>query len=187
MQVPLELSIRDVAREDWLEELVHEQVAGLERVCDRMSSCRVAIERPQAAQETGNPYRVRIAINVPPEHEVVVKREPSEEEMHLTLAAVVRSAFDSARRQIQELVERQRQQVKSHQGELERQGTVQKLFITEGYGFLKTFDNRELYFHRNSVVNRDFEELKLGTLVRYEEEEGDEGPQASTVHVLQRT
>lgn len=186
MQVPLELVVRDIPREQWLEDLVNEQVTALERVCDHISSCRVAIERPQKAQQTGNPYRVRIAINVPPEHEVVVKREPGNEDMHLDLAGVVRSAFDSAQRQVRELVERQRRNVKAHDADVERQGTIQKLFPAGGYGFLQTFDNRELYFHRNSVINCDFDQLEVGTLVRYAEEEGDEGPQASTVHVLQR-
>ncbi len=186
MQVPLDLSVRDIPREQWLEDLVNEQVAGLERVCDHISSCRVSIERPQKAQQTGNPYRVRIDINVPPKHEVVVTQEPGDEEMHPDLAGVVRSAFDSAQRQVRELVDRQRHNVKAHDADLERQGTVRKLFLAGGYGFLQTFDNRELYFHRNSVFNCDFNQLKLGTIVRYEEEEGDEGPQASTVHVLQR-
>lgn len=38
--------------------------------------------------------------------------------------------------------------------------------------------------HRNSVLEGRFEELEVGTNVRFAEEEGLEGPQASTVHVM---
>lgn len=38
-------------------------------------------------------------------------------------------------------------------------------------------------FHRNSVLNADFDQLELDDPVRFHEEAGEEGPQASTVHV----
>jgi cold shock CspA family protein len=42
----------------------------------------------------------------------------------------------------------------------------------------------EVYFHRNSVLHRGFDELAVGTEVRFVEEEGEQGPQASTVAVI---
>jgi cold shock CspA family protein len=58
--------------------------------------------------------------------------------------------------------------------------------FNEGYGFLMTPDGRELYFHRHSVLHDDFERLAVGTEVRFEEEEGEKGPQASTVQVVNK-
>ncbi len=49
------------------------------------------------------------------------------------------------------------------------------------YGFLETPDNREIYFHRNSVLGPGFDKLEIGAEVRFVEEEGEQGPQASTV------
>jgi len=43
---------------------------------------------------------------------------------------------------------------------------------------------REIYFHKNSVLGRAFPRLKVGTTVRFAEEQGERGPQASTVHVV---
>jgi len=43
---------------------------------------------------------------------------------------------------------------------------------------------RRIYFHRASVLNSVFETLTTGTLVAFAEEEGEKGPQASTVRVL---
>jgi cold shock CspA family protein len=53
----------------------------------------------------------------------------------------------------------------------------------EGYGFLTTDDGREVYFHKDSVLNQGFQRLKLGARVIFAEEQGDKGPQASTVKI----
>jgi cold shock CspA family protein len=50
-------------------------------------------------------------------------------------------------------------------------------------GQIETADGRFIYFHRNSLLGGRFEELRTGTEVRFVEEAGDLGPQASTVHV----
>jgi cold shock CspA family protein len=52
------------------------------------------------------------------------------------------------------------------------------------YGFIETADGLEVYFHRNSLVRGDFDHLEEGSQVRFVVEEGDEGPQASTVQVV---
>lgn len=41
-----------------------------------------------------------------------------------------------------------------------------------------------IYFHLNSVVDNMFHSLEPGSEVRFMECEGDQGPQASSVHVL---
>ncbi len=62
-------------------------------------------------------------------------------------------------------------------------GLVEKL-SPDGYGFIRSFDNLEVYFHRNSVLHGDFERLTVGTEVRFEPEEGDKGLQASSVQIV---
>lgn len=58
-------------------------------------------------------------------------------------------------------------------------GAVDKLF--PDHGFIRSADGRDIYFHRNSVLNDEFERLEVGSEVRFAEEMGDKGPQASTV------
>jgi cold shock CspA family protein len=53
----------------------------------------------------------------------------------------------------------------------------------EDYGFLQTADGREIYFHKNSVLQPGFDRLEVGTEVYYAEEAGEKGPQASTVRL----
>jgi cold shock CspA family protein len=131
----------------------------------------------------GSPYRIRITLRIPPGHEVVIKREPGEGNMEDSLYTIVRDAFDAARRKIQELVEIQRREIKSHPAQ-ETVAIVSELNYENGYGFIRTPNGRDLYFHKNSVLRNEFENLKLGTEVRFFEEEGDKGPQASTVQIV---
>jgi cold shock CspA family protein len=62
---------------------------------------------------------------------------------------------------------------------------VSQLFKAEGYGFIRTPEGRELYFHRNSVLHDEFDRLQVGTGVRFEEELGEDGPQATTVQIIE--
>jgi len=185
MQIPLEISFRGVEKTKAIEELIRKKADKLERICNYITSGRVAVESSQEHQRSGSPYRVRVYLSVPPGHELVVKREESEGHVHEELPTVVRAAFDAAERQLKELVERQRGQVKSHPQQ-ERVAFVDKLFQEEDYGFLKTVDGRVLYFHRNSVISDDFDRLEIGTGVRYVEAMGEKGPQASTVQIVDK-
>jgi cold shock CspA family protein len=53
----------------------------------------------------------------------------------------------------------------------------------EDFGRIRTDDGREIYFHRNSVINGGFDRLEIGDQVRFNEGQGDVGPQATTVKV----
>ena len=112
MEVPLEITFRDVAKNDDLDRLIRAKAAGLEKICEDIIGCRVAVESPHAHQQSGNPFRVRISLRVPP--------------------------------------------------------------------------GRELYFHRNSVLNDDFDRLEIGTGVRFVPGAGDEGPKATTVQIVDK-
>ncbi len=61
-------------------------------------------------------------------------------------------------------------------------GVVSKLFRDEGYGFILQDGGGEVYFHRNALHGLTFEELEDGTEVAFNVEEGEKGPQATTVN-----
>ena len=63
-------------------------------------------------------------------------------------------------------------------------GRVSKISAEEDYGFIATPDGREIYFHRNSVIDNAFDRLSVGSEVRFAEELGEKGAQASTVHLI---
>ena len=186
MEVPPEISYREVQKTDAIDNLIRKKIAKLEQVCDYIGSVRVAIERRHKTHRTGNPYRVRIDIRVPPGHEIVVERISTKEEREEPLVTVIRRAFLAARRQLNEIVEKNRGEVKTHP-EQQIMAVVDKLFPEEGYGFLRALDDRhEVYFHRNSVLHGEFDRLEIGTGVRFVEEQGEKGPQASTVEIVDK-
>lgn len=185
MNVPLEISYRGVERNETIDQVVNGEVDHLEEVNDHISSCRVSIEKPQAHIRSGSPFRVRIDVTVPPGHEIVAKREPGQGEMHEELTTVILDAFDGARRQLQELNERQGDETKRARRP-QLNAVVDKVFREEGYGFLKNLDGRDVYFHRNSVLNNDFERLSEGTGVYYAEEMGEKGLQASSLRIVDK-
>ena len=63
-------------------------------------------------------------------------------------------------------------------------GVIAELFPDADYGTIETPDERRIYFHRNSVLGADFDDLEIDMAVRYVEELGAKGPQASTVKVV---
>ncbi len=145
----------------------------------------MAVEKPQQHQRTGNPFRVRIDVTVPPQHELVVIREASEGDLHERLPTVLRGAFGVMRRQIKKLAEKQRSQVKTHP-EQAVGGFVSLLLRREAYGFIRSLDGREIYFHENSMPAGEFGRLEIGTGVRWVEEQGEKGPQASALRIVDK-
>lgn len=185
MQVPLEISFREIEKNEALEALINDEAAKLEKICDYLISCRIAVEKPHEHQRSGSPYRVRIKVTLPPGHEIVAVRESGESDMHEPLHTVLRNAFEAVQRQLKKVTAQQRGEVKTHLQQ-EMAAVVYKLAREEGYGFLKTLDGREIYFHRNSVLNDDFDRLEIGTGVRFFEEEGEKGAQASSVQIVDK-
>ena len=102
MQVPLEISTRQLDLTPDLEADLRRRAAKLERRFDRITSCRIAVERPGNHHQDGGPYRVRLDITVPGS-ELVAKKEGQE------LALVIRDTFQAAERQIEELADRRRE------------------------------------------------------------------------------
>ncbi len=94
----------------------------------------------------------------------------------------IREAFDAAVRQIEDVTREARGQVKEHVAK--GHGRVTKFLAGEDCGFIETPDGREIYFHRNAVLDGAFDRLVVGSEVVFVEEEGDKGAQASTVRLI---
>jgi len=178
MNLPLQITFRDVPRSAAVEARIREQAAELDQFYDRIMSCRVVIEAPHRHHHQGRLYGVRIDLSVPG-RELVIGREPSQHHAHEDVFVAIRDAFDAATRQLEDHARRERGQTKRHQSPSE--GRVARLFPEPGYGFIETPDGREIYFHRNSVIDGDFARFEIGTAVSFAEELGDKGPQATTV------
>jgi len=179
------ITYRHFASSDALEARVREGVTKLFELFPRITRCNVALEMHQR-QRHGHNFRCRVDLVVP-NAELVAQNSETEdasEDVYVALGQV----FDEATRQLEDYLRRARQDVKQH--DHTPHARVAKLMVGEGpgtrYGFLETHDGREIYFHEHSVLHRRFDDLEIGTEVRFAEEEGEKGPQASTVVATHR-
>ncbi len=183
MLLPLQITFRNIPHSEALETRIREKVAKLEQVYERITSCKIVLEAPHSHKHKGKIYAVHIDITVP-EGEVVVSHTSNDKHQHEDAYVAVRDAFNAARRQLESFNRKQRGEVKFH--EEAPHGTVIELVPEEEYGRIRATDGREIYFHKNSIVNEKFEKLAIGSDVRYVESSGDDGPQASTVQLLNK-
>jgi len=198
MVLPLQITFRNMDHSDLVEKWIRKEAAKLETFYRRIISCRIALERPNRRHKWGSLYHVRIDLAVPG-GELVVKHQPTLHTAmqhignrklakhleiripHKDLRQAINDAFKAAGRRLQDYARRQRGATKIHASA--PQARVSRLFPDKGYGFLETPDAREIYFHRNSVLGGAFKRLRVGTPVRFAEEQGENGPQASTVRL----
>jgi cold shock CspA family protein/ribosome-associated translation inhibitor RaiA len=176
MEIPLQITAHDFQLNPVIESEIRDKAAKLDTYYARITRCRVVLEAPVGHHRRGGPFNVRIDVTVPGS-ELVVNRQEDED-----LTVAIRNAFDAMRRRLEDYVRLQRGDIKTHEEPL-LNGRVTKLFPQEGYGFLETSDGREIYFHSHSVLEPGFERLTIGTEVRFVEEYGQKGAQASTVHI----
>jgi cold shock CspA family protein len=172
MQIPLQITARNLELSEPEERMIRQAASKLDVFWDRITSCRVVVEIPHRRRRTGLSYNVRLELSVPGDTLAITRRPRA------GLETAVQEAFDAAQRRLQDEARRTQGRVK-----LDRtapRGTVTRLLPFEGYGFITAADGHEIYFDRNSVLG-GFDRLEEGVEVRYSEEPGEKGPQASTV------
>lgn len=179
MEIPLQVTFRNMERAPQLEKEVRQKVNKLDEFFDRIVGCHVVVDLPHRHDEKGNIYKVNIHITVP-RKELVVSHGDGSNHAHEDVHIAIRDAFDHARRQLEDYAREIRGDIKPH--EVPVHGKVVKLF--DDYGFVETSAGLEVYLDANSLVGCEFENLKVGDGVRFVLEEGYKGPQATSVHVL---
>lgn len=61
------------------------------------------------------------------------------------------------------------------------QGTIKRLVRDRGFGFIRSVEGQEVFFHRTSLQNLNFDGLREGERVEFEVEQGEKGPRAFNV------
>lgn len=181
MQIPLEITFRHMDPSPAVEARIREKADQLDRFHKHIMSCRVVVEAPHAHHHKGKLYQVRLDIKVPGK-ELAITHERSRDQSHEDVYVALRDAFEAAARRLQDFARSARGNVKTH--EPIPHGLVVELVPGEDFGRIETADGRVIYFHRNSVLGAGFDKLAIGSEVRFDEETGERGPQASTVHLV---
>jgi ribosome-associated translation inhibitor RaiA/cold shock CspA family protein len=191
LQVPLEIAFHNIESSPRAEQEIRARVADLERLYDRLVSCRVRIDQ-RAKDRTGTiPPVVHIELGIPGRSDLVVSHEPEHllrKYRHPDLHKAINEAFRIAERQLLDLKEQRdgRTKVGGHDAENQFLGQIAEITPEQDFGFLMTKEGGLLYFHRNALLIGDFDALERGDQVYYNEDVGDTGPIATKVRVKVR-
>lgn len=177
---PVQINWPDISPEKRVEDYIYKRAAKLTTFFGQINGCQVVVEPLHQHRIGGNLYHIRIDLEVPDEV-LVVNREPELHETHKDLHVAIRDAFDEAQRQLENYADKIQKEVKFHRAA--PAGRISKLFPQEGYGFIRVPDGSEFYFNRNSLVDADFNNLRIGMEVVFREAPGEKGPQARNVRL----
>ncbi|OFZ56205.1 MAG: hypothetical protein A2428_02330 [Bdellovibrionales bacterium RIFOXYC1_FULL_54_43] len=185
--IPVQIAYRDFRPSPAVTADIKERVAKLEQFFNRITWCYVTVGRSFQRHRRGNLYSVRIDLRVPGQA-IVTSGRPDYDGAHEDIYVALRDAFNRIQRQLQDYTRQRRIRVHMSEQQGSSRGRVVRILREGGrdgdYGFIEAKDGREIYFHGHSLVHGKFDELKIGSEVRYAEEMGEEGPQASTVEVV---
>ncbi len=178
MTFPIEILFRNMTHSDFIWNDVWDHTEKLQRFFDRIMSCRVTISAPHHHRRNGNVYVVQIDLRLPGE-DLNITNEHKYNPAHKDVYVAIRDAFEAAKRKLEDLTRKKRHFVKTKN--VPMHGKVKRIFPNEDCGFITTPDRRELYFHKNSVLNNEFDKLEIGDEVRFSEEIGEKGPQVTSM------
>lgn len=163
MQTPVEIIWHNMDPSPPVEAKVHERVRRLEKFFDRIVGCRVVVEAPHQRHRTGNEYEVRLDVTVPGTV-LTIDRKPGDNHAHADVFVAVRDAFEAMERKL-------RRWKDQHSGRPPvdhtpmLQGRIAELHRDGDSGQIATTDGRLVYFHRNAVVDGDYDALDVGHAV----------------------
>lgn len=182
MQIPLHFTFEGLPPSEAVERRVRQEVDKLEKFHDRITGVRAIVARSEHRHRKGDTYSVRLYVSLPGGADIAVDRASALNRAHEDVYVAIRDAFKAARRQIQDLQRRRQGQVKEHA--VPPHGVIAALHPDKDHGFIAVSDGREIYFHRNSVDEHAFDQLRVGQEVRFAESVGDKGPQATFVRAV---
>ncbi|NBC33382.1 MAG: cold shock domain-containing protein [Alphaproteobacteria bacterium] len=182
MPVPVELAFRGFDPGDTIRNHVDTMIAKLDRFEDIIVGARVTVE---SAHRHGHKHLLEIHVEVSLEKDrVFAKREatvPEPAGAH-TVWTALSEAFGAVMRQIDDVKEKQRRQVKTHDQGPDR-GRIARLNRDRRDGFIERADGNLLFFHDTVVEDEIYDRLETGDEVLYAvaEAESAYGPQARFV------
>jgi ribosome-associated translation inhibitor RaiA len=188
MQVPLEIAFHNIDNSAWAEDQIRARVAKLEKLYDRLVSCRVRVDQRNTNQNGTIPPVVHIELGIPGRKDLVVSHEPDHLQHKFQapdLHNAINEAFRIAEDRLATFKDKLQRRSKDGHHDAENQflGQVAEITPEEDFGFLMTKEGGLLYFHRNSMLSGDFDALERGDQLYYVETMGDTGPIASKVRV----
>ncbi|TAH34698.1 MAG: ribosome-associated translation inhibitor RaiA [Planctomycetota bacterium] len=113
MDIPLEITFREIPHDQAVEDEIRERSGKLYHLYPRILFFRFVVEAPHRSHHKGNLYHLRVHLGVPGE-DLHVNRDPQDNHAHEDVHIAVRDAFQAAHRQLLDYLDRRRGYTKSH-------------------------------------------------------------------------
>ncbi len=165
------------------EQTIRSYVRYFEATYERITSCKVRVAQRTGANDNQPALpAVLIELGVTGANAIVIKHEPFDYVSDVSDA--ICQAFAKAEQQLKDLKQIHRTNSRiAAKADLSFLGRVLEIYPLEDYGYLLGKDGKRLYFHRDAIVEGDFDYVMNGNEAYYEEEHSAAGPRASKVWI----
>ena len=172
----LEIESRNVGMTPCWKGEIETRMADLQQRHEDLIRGRVTLTKNLHHKKLANVAEALIVVTLPGRQTKTARKEDK------TFEGAIRTAFDAMTIELRKHREKRgRTEVRTSPIPPFR-GVICKLFPKEGYGFILKEGGGEVYFHKHALQSFTFDELSDGTEVTFNLEEGENGPQATTVH-----
>jgi hypothetical protein len=118
-QTPVKIAFQGSEPSAALVDLIHQELAGLERIYGRLTSGQITVRVPDNHHRAGL-FNVSIRLAMPAHGDVVVDHVPNNDDRFAIPQYAVNDAFKRARRQLQDRAKRMRGETKTLRKRIER-------------------------------------------------------------------
>jgi len=186
--IPFQITFLNFPESDAVRQVVQRKIEKLEKFFDRLIKCEVGVSLPHRHRMMDRLFHIQIRLFLPGD-DIIITRKPAKNEAHRDIYVAIRDSFNAAERLLREKARLIHKKNKAHNAIAhtpsgQHIGKIYKIFRHDGYGFLTTYDGREFYFDKNSILNKNFDSLEIGEKVRFLEELGEKGPQVTSMAAL---
>ena len=172
----LEIESRNVGMTPRWKSEIETRMADLQQKHEDLIHGRVTLTKNSHHKKFANVAEALIVVTLPGRHTMTARKEDK------TFEEAIKTAFDAMSIELRKYQEK-RGCTKVRTSPIPPlRGVICKLFPRKGYGFILKEGGGKVYFHKHALQGLTFEELNDGTDVVFNLEEGEKGPQASTVH-----
>jgi len=172
----LEVESRNISMTPRWKSEIETRMADLQRRFEDLVHGRVTLTKNLHHKKLANVAETLIVVTLPGRRTLTARKEDK------TFEEAIRTAFEALAIALRKYREKRgRTDVRTSPIPPFR-GVICKLFPKAGYGFILKEGGGEVYFHKHALQDLTFEELDDATDVVFNIEDGEKGPQASTVH-----
>ena len=166
-----------------LEELVRRRIAALDQFHHNLIGCRVVVAASGHRHHSAAGVDVRIHLELPGPN-IDLAREVRHGHRGADAVVAVNAAFSALEDRLKEASRQMGGQEVKHHGDL-LHGVVVELEPELGWGYLRGDDGREVYFQKEALPADDWSRLAKGARLRFREMEGDKGPYAVNLALVE--